>query len=162
DPGTANRTAATPDPNKPSNATGNIDIFGDSHPSTLPDKSTGDGAVIVLRGTITPGGASAPATTTGLTRAFGNEDGDTVVFDQTKLGANARAYGSATTTAPNAFAGAGDGEDTFTVYKLQSMAAGQALSLDGQDGTDHYVIWTHGTQGASTAYVVNVLDSGAP
>ena len=62
-----------------------------------------------------------------------------------------------------AFAAAGDGEDTFVVYLLQSMIDGTTLTLDGQDGTDHYVVWTHGSQSAAAfSYVVNVLDSGDP
>ncbi len=142
------------DPNTPADATGNIDIHGDYHPG-LTDTSTGDGTVIVLRGTITPGVG-------GLTRVFGNENADSITFDQTYLGGDTRAYGSAATTGQNAFAPGGDGEDTFTVYKLQSMITGTTLSLDGQDGTDHYIVWTHGTQQTvTTGYVVNVLDSGA-
>ena len=148
------------DPNQPQDQTGNIDIYGDSHPG-LADASTGDGTVMVLRGTIAPG-LGITSDDSGLTRVFGNEDADSITFDQTILSGNTRAYGSDAPTAPGTFAPAGDGEDTFTAYKLQSMTPGQALTLDGQDGTDHYVIWTHGTQGASTSYVINVLDSGAP
>ena len=153
DAGTA--TATSPDPNLPLTQTGNIDIYGNSH-AGFGDPYTGDGTVIVLRGEITPG-------TNGLTRVFGNGSADSITFDQTLLGGNTRAYGSALPTTPTQFAPSGDGEDTLTVYKLQSMATGQALTLDGQDGTDHYVIWTHGTQSATPySYVVNVLDSGDP
>ena len=79
------------DPNQPKNATGNIDICGDSHPGVA--GIPGVGTTIVLRGSITPG-------TGGLTRVFGNEYADTIIFDQTYLGGNTRAYGSATPTAP--------------------------------------------------------------
>ncbi|MFL5864389.1 MAG: hypothetical protein ACJ780_27065, partial [Solirubrobacteraceae bacterium] len=152
--GTANTTPGA-DPNLPINTSGNIDIYGNSHTGFL-DPYTGDGTVMVLRGEITPGLG-------GLTRVFGNGSADSITFDQTLLGGNTRAYGNALPTAPTQFAPGGDGEDTFTVYKLQSMTTGQALTLDGQDGTDHYVIWTHGSPSTSPySYVVNVLDSGDP
>ncbi|MGH3630886.1 MAG: hypothetical protein ACRDTP_06970, partial [Mycobacteriales bacterium] len=102
------------------------------------------------------------------TQVFGNENNDSITFDQTYLGGNTRVYGSDTPTPPSSqangdvFAPAGDGEDTMTVYLLQSMTPGQSLTLDGQDGTDHYVVYTHGTAGVSTSYLINALDTGAP
>jgi len=99
----------------------------------------------------------------GLLRRACLADDDQIVFDQTLLGGNTRAYGSAVPTAPNVFAPAGDGSDTLTVYLLQTMpVTGTALTLDGQDGTDAYVVWTHGSAGGAFHYVLNVLDSGAP
>jgi hypothetical protein len=52
-----------PNPNLPKTTTGNIDIFADWHP-TVVDPNANDGAVIVLRGEVTPG-------TDGLTRVLG-------------------------------------------------------------------------------------------
>ena len=151
DPGTGNTT----DPNAPRTTTGNIEIHGDWHPGVT-DATANEGTVIVLRGEITPGAG-------GLTRVHGNADDDQITFDQTLLGGNTRAYGSAVAAAPGAFAPAGDGSDTLTVYLLATMpVAGTTLTLDGQDGTDSYVIWTHGSAGGAFHYVVNVLDSGAP
>ena len=66
----------------------------------------------------------------------------------------------------------GDSEDFFFVNQLQTMnvAAGHTLTLDGQDGTDTYVVNTTGSQaclgndqiaGATCHnYVINVLDTG--
>src|SRR6185369_15778713 len=79
------------DPNVSPNTTGNIDIYGDNHPGLDDNPLLGDGIVIVLRGTITPRTGS-------LTRVFGNGNADSIVFDQTPLGGNTRAYGSAATT----------------------------------------------------------------
>jgi Ca2+-binding RTX toxin-like protein len=143
----------TTDPNQPVTTSGNIDIHGDWHPGVA-DATADEGTVIVLRGSVTPGAG-------GLTRVFGNADADKIVLDQTYLGGYTRVYGSATATQPNAYSTTADGEDTIVVYKLQSMTVGQ-VTLDGQAGTDHYEIWTHGTQAGDFHYVVNVLDSGAP
>jgi hypothetical protein len=76
------------------------------------------------------------------------------------------------TVQDNKVAPAGDGEDYFVVNQLQSMvinqetSAGEAtdesLTLDGQSGSDTYVINTTGTHGDVRNYVINVLDSGAP
>src|SRR5207249_3264727 len=41
-------------------------------------------------------------------------------------------------------------------------AGGDTLTLDGQAGTDTYVVNTTGTHGAFRNYVINVLDTGAP
>ena len=64
-----------------------------------------------------------------------------------------------------------DGEDFFVVNQLQSMVinqetaagveTGDTLTLDGQSGSDTYVINTTGTHGDVRNYVVNVLDTGA-
>ena len=71
----------------------------------------------------------------------------------------------------NSFAPTGDGEDFFVVNQLQSMQYGQTapaqpssdtLTLDGQAGTDTYVINTTGTHGDVRNYVINVLDTGGP
>ncbi|WP_417374531.1 beta strand repeat-containing protein, partial [Glutamicibacter protophormiae] len=147
-------TGNTPDPNHPRTATGNIDIHGDWHPGVA-DATANEGTMIVLRGEITPGVG-------GLTRVFGNADDDQIVFDQTLLGGQTRAFGSATASPYQGFAPAGDGEDSLTVYLLQTMPTGSTLTLDGQAGTDHYVVWTHGSENGDAHYVINVLDSGAP
>ena len=160
------------DPNQPKNATGNIDICGDSHPGVA--GIPGVGTTIVLRGSITPG-------TEGLTRVFGNEYADTIIFDQTYLGGNTRAYGSATPTAPGGYAPEGDGsgkpcsttastcDDTFIVNRLQSMvplagdvALGSTLTLDGQSGSNTYDVYTSGSQFTENNYTVNVLGTHAP
>ena len=69
---------------------------------------------------------------------------------------------------------AGDSEDFFFVNQLQTMNVngGHTLTLDGQDGTDTYVVNTTGSQPCLGAdqitgatchnYVINVLDTGAP
>ncbi len=87
-------------------------------------------------------------------------------------GGKARAYGSNTPSPAGGYAPAGDGEDFFVVNQLQSMvinqqttagvATDETLTLDGQSGSDTYVINTTGTHGDVRNYVVNVLDSGAP
>ncbi|MDA8440737.1 MAG: hypothetical protein M0Z51_18020, partial [Propionibacterium sp.] len=146
-------TVATTDPNQPTTTSGNIDIHGDWHPG-VSDSNPQEGTVMVLRGEITPG-------TNGLTRIYGNAEDDQITFDQTLLGGNTRAYGSATATVANQFSPAGDGSDTLTVYLLQTMLVG-TLTLDGQAGSDSYVIWTHGSVNGQTHYIINVLDSGAP
>jgi hypothetical protein len=64
-----------------------------------------------------------------------------------------------------------DGEDFFVVNQLQSMQyvqtaqatpSSDALTLDGQSGTDTYVVNSTGTHGDVRNYVINVLDTGAP
>src|SRR5262249_24716697 len=93
--------------------------------------------------------------------------------------------GSCTTPAPNA-----DHEDFFNVNQLQRMfdaalnsnpgaplpngdnPAGHTLTLDGQAGTDTYVVNTTGSQGGLDQkqipgapchnYVINALDTGSP
>src|SRR5262249_34431190 len=91
-------------------------------------------------------------------------------------GGKARAYGSNTASPANAFAPTGDGEDFFIVNMLQSMVVNQetiagvesadTLTLDGQAGTDTYVVNPTGTHGPNgddgdkRNYLINVLDSG--
>ena len=130
-----------------------INIFLDD----LNNGSTGDpgyGANTTLVGTLTPGAGK-------VTSIFGNTDVDHITLDQTTLGGYTRIYGSKTATPTGQTAPAGDGEDVFTVNKLQSMTVG-TLTLDGQAGSDHYIINTSGSQGADRNYIVNVLDTGAP
>ena len=83
----------------------------------------------------------------------------------------------ATTIRNNKVAKTSDGEDFFIVNQLQSMVinqqtqagqeTGDTLTLDGQSGSDTYVVnstGTHGTAGNDVDirnYVVNVLDTGA-
>jgi hypothetical protein len=165
DPGTGNTT----DPNQPANQTGNIDIYGDSHPAGAdPNSSNGDGAVIVLRGIVTPG-------TGGLTRVFGNAEADTIIFDETFLGGETRAYGDSVATALNALAAPCGGgtqcNDTFIVNRLMTMipvgalidgSLGSSLTLDGQSGSNVYTIYTSGSQFGSNNYMINVLGSHSP
>ncbi len=101
---TSQPLATTTDPNQPKTTTGNIDIHGDWHPG-VSDSNPNEGTVMVLRGEITPG-------TNGLTRIYGNAEDDQITFDQTLLGGNTRAYGSAKATVANQFSPAGDGSDT--------------------------------------------------
>lgn len=139
----------------------NVDIYGDFARTTGPVFDIGDpgyGTIMHLAGEITSGPNS-----TYLTRIFGNADADTINFDQTYLGGLTRAFGSNTPTPAGGFAPLGDNEDLFNVNQLQTMnvAGGDTLTLDGQSGTDFYVINTTGSQGAQRDYVINVLDSGA-
>src|SRR5262249_19127790 len=71
----------------------------------------------------------------------------------------------------NSFAPTGDSEDFFVVNQLQSMQylqtgpalpSSDTLTLDGQAGTDTYVVKTRGTHGAVRTYVITVLDTGGP
>ncbi len=163
DPGTG-----TTDPNQPINQTGNIDIYGDAHGAGAdPNPANGDGTVIVLRGTVTPGSVA------GLTRVFGNAEADTIIFDRTLLGGQTRAYGDGAATVAGALAGLCAGgkqcNDTFIVNRLPSMVpVGQdegvadTLTLDGQSGTNTYTIFTNGSQFGSNNYMVNVLGSHSP
>ena len=131
-----------------------------------------------------------------VTRIFGNTDTDTINFDQTFLGGRTIAFGSSAPTC-TAHAAAcmtpgmnADSEDFFNVNRLQTMfdatldthtgnplgngdnPAGHTLTLDGQVGTDTYVINTTGSQACLGAnqisgatchnYVINALDTGAP
>src|SRR5262249_45452033 len=147
---------------------------------------------------ITPGSLSEPGTLgqdcaseinpgldCNVTRIFGNADDDTFYFDQTYLGGRTFVFGSnkpscADHTAAlcnGKYAPSGDGDDFFFVNQLQTMnvAAGHTLTLDGQSGSDQYMINTTGSQpclypllggnpSGSTChnYVINVLDTGAP
>ena len=109
-----------------------------------------------------------------LTRIFGHTDVDTFQLGDATgvaggttlgsagyihLGGKTRIYGSQTPTAARP-----DGEDRFLVYYLQTMnvAAGHTLTLDGQDESDTYLVYTTGSRGSSRNYVINVLDTGAP
>lgn len=133
-------------------------IFGD-YQNLVP----GVGTVMHFRGEVT--GHS--------TQIFGNVNNDSFYFDQTKLGGQTYVYGSnqATTTA------ASDGNDYFEVNQLQTMDTfhvdtkpdslqGQqvrdTLQLDGQQGSDTYVVNTAGSLVAAPRdYIINVLDTGA-
>ncbi len=148
-----------------------IDIFGD-----FGDLDTGFGTVMGLHGTITPGtltntceaAVNPAARTCNLVRIFGNADADTFTFDQTYLGGKTRAYGSNTPTVSGGTApvcGLGRTcEDLFVVDRLQTMAValGHTLTLDGQESTDSYVVYTTGSRGLDRTYVINVLDTGKP
>ena len=107
-----------------------------------------------------------------VTRIFGNTDADTVTFDQTFLGGRTIAFGSkapsctghttgdcANVDAPKAGNPNWDNEDFFVVNGLQTtfdptqpesiggdVRAAHSLTLDGQGGTDTYVINTTGSQ----------------
>ena len=143
-----------------------IDIHGDYDSrsrTAATELDPGFGTVMHLHGTITPGTLSAgcrdeinPGRDCNVTRIFGNIDTDTIDFDQTYLGGRTHVYGSRamTCTAHSAaactsvWAPTGDSEDFFFVNQLQTMnvAAGHTLTLDGQDGTDTYVVNTTGSQ----------------
>ncbi len=147
--------AVQPNPNLPKTKSGNIDIVGDWHP-TVVEPNANDGTVIVLRGEVRPG-------TDGLTRVFGALQDDLIVFDQTLLGGQTRAFGSATPPPLRAYSPAADGSDTLVVYLIPTMPVeGTTLTLDGQGGADDYVVWAHGSQAGDVHYVVNLFDSGAP
>ena len=176
---------------------GDFDAFS----SGATDLDLGFGTVMHLHGTITPGKLSPSCSTEvdpgrdcSVSRIFGNTDTDTINFDQTFLGGRTRAFGSRVSTCaagggscvtPN-----GDSEDFLNVNELQTMfdpaansdptkavvngdvVAGHTLTLDGQGGTDTYVINTTGSQpclganqiAGSTChnYIINVLDTGSP
>ena len=157
----------------------NVSIYGDfaragelsSGVATSDAQDPGFGTVMHLAGHITPGDWLTKGY---LTRIFGFTDTDTFNLDQTYLGGETKVYGSNT---PSPCAGGvctapvGDSEDFFFVNQLQTMnvGAGHQLTLDGQSGTDTYVINTTGSQpcfagdttGASCHnYVVNALDTG--
>ena len=163
----------TSTPNSEIRAGTTIDIYGD-----WTNADAGYGTTIVLRGDIESGG---------LTRVFGNNDTDVVEFGDPDgvaggtspddpgyihLGGKTRVYGTAAPTPAGTTASACTtttsapycDEDTFTVYFLQTMdvASGDTLTLDGQDATDTYTVYTSGSRGSSRDYVINVLDSGAP
>ncbi|MFL6033492.1 MAG: hypothetical protein ACJ74I_00290, partial [Gaiellaceae bacterium] len=167
-----------------------IDIHGDYDAFTkgASELDSTFGTVMHLHGTITPGTLSVgcrdeinPGRDCNGTRIFGNTDTDTIYFDQTKLGGRTHVYGSRAmtctahdATCTNVWAPLGDSEDFFFVNRLQTMnvAAGHTLTLDGQDGTDTYIVNTTGTQaclgndqisGATCHnYVINALDTGRP
>ncbi|HEX6131541.1 MAG TPA: hypothetical protein VF044_07395, partial [Actinomycetota bacterium] len=118
-----------------------------------------------------------------VTRIFGNTDTDTIELDETLLGGRTRIYGSRAPSCSDhganpdcelVYAPTGDSEDFITIDELQTMnvAAGHVLTLDGQSGTDTYVVNTTGSKkclggdlisGATCHnYVINVLDTGRP
>src|SRR6185503_19647294 len=127
-----------------------IDIYLDDLNNGTANGDAGYGANTTLLGTLTPG-------STAVTRIFGRTDVDHITLDQATLGGNTRIYGSALPTPSGGTAPLGDGEDIFTVNKLQSMASVKTLTLDGQAGADHYIINTQGSQNALRNYVVNAL-----
>ena len=150
----------TTTPNSEIRAGATIDVYGDHT-----NADSGYGTTIVLRGDIVSGG---------LTRIFGDTDVDTFQLGDAsgvaggtspgdagyiKLGGTTRVYGSEFD-----FAAGNDGEDSFTVFYLQTMnvAAGHTLTLDGQAASDSYTVRTTGSQGDARHYVVNVLDTGQP
>src|SRR5262249_35190923 len=86
------------------------------------------------------------------------------------------AYGSTTPTPAGSTAPPSDGQDTFVVNQLESMTSSRplvtpdhgitvrrdTLDIDGQAGTDTYLINTTGSHSATPSnYVINVLDTGA-
>ncbi|HEY5224284.1 MAG TPA: hypothetical protein VIJ18_14705 [Microbacteriaceae bacterium] len=177
------------DPNRPANLTGNIDIYGDCHgaatgncavatlDTSKPDPTIGDGTVIVLRSGQSaagglPGGIANGVG--GLTRVFGANEADTIIFDRTILVGQTRAYGDGAPTQAGVYAPACNGPanmcvDSFVVNRLQSMiplgqdvARGATLTLDGQSGSNVYSIFTSGSQFTSNNYEINVLGSHAP
>ena len=113
----------------------------------------GYGAKTTLVGTLTPGAGKVAS-------IFGFTDADRITLDQTTLGGSTRVYGSNLKTPDGGTAPLGDGEDVFTVNQLPSMPVG-TLTLDGQAGSDHYIVNTSGSQNADRNYVINVLDTGA-
>ena len=102
-----------------------------------------------LGGLFDLGGASDR---TDETIVFGHVDVDRFVFDATLLGAEVHVYGSQNRSAldqtPCTGAGlqtaCGDGEDAFLVDELRTPddPALHTLTLDGQQGTDHYAVQT--------------------
>ena len=130
-----------------------IDIYLDDLNNDSVNGDAAYGANTTLLGTLTPGAGK-------VTRIFGYVDVDRITFDQTTLGGWTRVYGSNLATPADATAPLGDGEDIFTVNQLQTMTVG-TLTLDGQAGTDQYIIKTSGTQAADRDYIINALDTGA-
>ncbi|MGD9713188.1 MAG: beta strand repeat-containing protein, partial [Thermomicrobiales bacterium] len=130
-----------------------IDIYLDDLNNGTTQGDFGYGANTTLVGTLTPGDGK-------VTSIFGFTDVDRITLDQTTLGGYTRIHGSNLKTAPGATAPVGDGEDIFTINKLQSMTVG-TLTLDGQAGSDHYIINTTGSQNADRNYIINALDTGA-
>ena len=143
----------------------NVTVYGD-----FGNADAGVGTTMNLRGSITPGSGE-----TDRTAFFGNSDDDTFTFNRTALGGETFAYGSTAPT-PAGTAPMNDGQDTFTVNQLGTMSASRpytgaagtinrrdTLDLDGQAGTDVYLVNTTGSESpAPSDYVINVLDTGAP
>ena len=153
-----------------------------------------------LTGTPSTGCAAEinPGRDCNVTRIFGNTDADTITFDQTFLGGRTVAFGSNAPScaahdatclgvdAPRPPSPTWDSEDFFVVNGLQTtfdptqagdvfggdVRTAHSLTLDGQGGTDTYVINTTGSQACLDPnqiagqychnYVINVLDTGAP
>ena len=130
-----------------------IDIYLDDLNNGDDNSDTGYGAYTTFMGTLTPGSGY-------VTSIYGYTDVDYITFDQTTLGGYTRVYGSNLKTPAGATAPLGDGEDLFTVDRLQTMTVG-TLTLDGQAGSDHYIVNTNGSQNEDRNYIVNVLDTGA-
>ena len=118
-----------------------ITIRGD-YQSTGSDPDSGVGTTVLLQGSL-----DAPTI-----EIYGNADDD--VFDFDLDAATETITGTASVFG-------GDGEDDFNINLLPSLNLGDTLNLDGQDGTDKYVIDVHGGN-ATIDYVINVLDTGAP
>jgi Ca2+-binding RTX toxin-like protein len=155
----------------------NIDIYGDWQ-----NADANVGTVMNLRGEITSD-YSSPLNTKQVgekTRIFGHTDNDTFNYLQTKLGGDTYNYGSQFVATASAV---DDGEDFFFVDRLQDLTTTRgtyadtlghilpmrdALTLDGQDQTDEYLIVTHGSMngngglGGISDYLINALDTGAP
>jgi Ca2+-binding RTX toxin-like protein len=130
-----------------------IDIYLDDLNNGSVNGDAAYGANTTLLGTVTPGAGQ-------VTSIYGRVDVDRITFDQTTLGGYTRVYGSNVKTTAGGTAPLGDGEDIFTVNRLQTMTVG-TLTLDGQAGSDHYLVNTSGSQGADRNYIVNALDTGA-
>src|SRR5262249_52357733 len=146
----------------------------------VPDDQNADpdvGTTMDFRGSITPGPGA-----TDRPGISGNDDDDTFLFNQTFLGGQTNVYGSKAPTPAGSSAPLDDGLDQFTVNQLKSMETARplvtpdhgitvrrdTLDLDGQAGTDTYLVNTTGSMGAAVAglanvsdYVINVLDTGA-
>ncbi|HEX5279640.1 MAG TPA: hypothetical protein VFW28_06150 [Micropepsaceae bacterium] len=145
-------------------------IFGNSDSDQVYFDQTFLG--VVPQATIDAVGFSGYAPPGGLSQHIPQDrlgTGFTVLSDYS--GGNTIAYGSNAPTPGTSFAPTGDGEDFFVVNQLQSMNyiqtvaatnSSDTLTLDGQAGSDTYVINTAGSKGADRNYVVNALDSGAP
>jgi hypothetical protein len=126
---------------------------------------TGTGTVMDLRGRFI-----AP-----LITFYGNADDDRFTFNQTYIGGETFAYGSnaASMGYDPGNAPQGDaGSDQFVVNHLQTMPGGPGdtapletarptLNLDGQNGSDTYLIRTNGSASVESDYVINVIDAGA-
>ncbi len=130
-----------------------INIYGDY------GNADSGGTTITLRGDIASNYPSGG--TTYWTSIWGDSQADTIQFGDTsgsyiKLGSKTRAYGSNDLSSAEA-----DGNDSFYVYYLQTMAvaSGHTLTLDGQAGSDAYYVYTTGSQ-VPRNYVINVLDTG--
>jgi Ca2+-binding RTX toxin-like protein len=129
-----------------------INIYLDDLNNGTANGDPGYGANTTLRGTFTPGAGY-------VTSIFGYNDVDRITLEKTTLGGWTRIYGSNLATPADGTAPAGDGEDIFVVDRLQTMTVG-TLTLDGQAGSDHYIIYTNGSQNDRN-YIINALDTGA-